>query len=935
MTKKRKRQDDFQKVKLKVGKKKPRSENATLTNFKTKTIHLPEQLKEDVTLPTNNRKLNIKDLLSQMHHYNAGVKQSALLGLKDLLSQYPYIIDAHLSHILSEVTAVFTDKDAIVRSAAVQLLHSLAPKIRAEQISPFFPLVSAHLSSAMTHITEGIQEDSLKVLDILLEQYPALITDRSSILLKNFVELISHQQPSKGLVNRDRSQSWILSVNPNRRLTSQQWRLKVLVRLSKFLQALTDGSSRLRESEGLQEQKENPHATSNSIFINWKEHANDQQHIQVYENGGSQPNVSSQFRLRYLVGGLGTVDEGLSSTENLKGFIEIIIPLLIECWIEAVPPHLVASVGNGIEREPLQVMQQVLNIISLLWKLSKQHDETHKLESWLRKNYLIDFKHHFMSNFPYALKEITKQKRKETNKSIKHCTILSNNVDHLLLNLTLSDIMVSLANASTLQKDSSWIERIRKFVTEALEDGSRLNSKQLNRLLGVSWRLMQIQSNREATESLIKAVYTLYQQRGLPLPVRTLLLKFFSKIYQKEELRSYRIRYRSKVLSRWLAGLPLQLAHLGSRNPELSTQLIDIIHTAAARANKELLKSLQVTALRIYDPQEGTVVVLPAESQQLLVQLVYFLPSLPADLLSRLSRCCIMGRLSANLAAMLIGILHMRSSFSGWKSSVKEWNGSVQLNISNEDYFSFLFSTLTGFSKEELTWLQSLRGVPHVIQTQLSPVLLYLTDLDQFSHHWDVTETVCHSFLVVPVRSQSFDVLQTAISKHLVGLTVIPDSTAGCVLGVVCKLLDHTCVLSEALLPFLASCCYSLLYFLLTLEKGEAEHLRKRDRLWGVCVSVLALLPRVLRLMLQSLRVSRAGPEELPVVGQLLRLLLQHAPLRTHMLTNAILVQQIIKNITTLKSGGVQEQWLADLHYCFNAYITGHPQGPSALSAVY
>ncbi|XP_059513472.1 testis-expressed protein 10 isoform X2 [Myotis daubentonii] len=804
MTKKRKRQDDFQKVKLKVGKKKPKLENATVTNFKTKTIHLPEQLKEDGILPTNNRKLNIKDLLSQMHHYNAGVKQSALLGLKDLLSQYPFIIDAHLSNILSEVTAVFTDKDANVRLAAVQLLQFLAPKIRAEQISPFFPLVSAHLSSAMTHITEGIQEDSLKVLDILLEEYPALITGRSSILLKNFVELISHQQLSKGLVNRDRSQSWILSVNPNRRLTSQQWRLKVLVRLSKFLQALADGSSRLRESEGLQEQKENPQATSNSIFINWKEHANDQQHIQVYENGGSQPNVSSQFRLRNLIGGLGSVDEGLSSTENLKGFIEIIIPLLIECWIEAVPPQLATSVGNGLEREPLQVMQQVLNIISLLWKLSKQHDENHKLESWLRKNYLTDFKHHFMSHFPYALKEMTKHRKKETNK-----------------------------------------------------------------------------------------------------------------------------RYRSKVLSRWLAGLPLQLAHLGSRNPELSTQLIDIIQTAAARANKELLKSLQATALRIYDPQEGTVVVLPAESQQCLVQLIYFLPSLPADLLSQLSRCCIMGRLSSSLAAMLIGILHMRSSFSGWKYSVKD------CLMSDVDYFSFLFSTLTGFSKEELTWLQSLRGVPHVIQTQLSPVLLYLTDLEQFLHHWDVTETVCHSLLVIPARSQSFDIVQSAISKHLVGFTVIPDSTAGCVLGVICRLLDHTCVLSETLLPFLASCCYSLLYFLLTLEKGEAEHLRKRDKLWGVCVSVLALLPRVLRLMLQSLRVSRAAPEELPVVGQLLRLLLQHAPLRTHMLTNAILVQQIIKNITTLKSGGVQEQWLTDLHYCFNVYITGHPQGPGVLNTVY
>jgi pre-rRNA-processing protein IPI1 len=54
------------------------------------------------------------------------------------------------------------------------------------------------------------------------------------------------------------------------------------------------------------------------------------------------------------------------------------------------------------------------------------------------------------------------------------------------------------------------------------------------------------------------------------------------------------------------------------------------------------------------------VVVLPAESQQRLVQLVYFLPSLPADLLSRLSRCCIMGRLSPALATTLIRILHMR-----------------------------------------------------------------------------------------------------------------------------------------------------------------------------------------------------------------------------------------------------------------------------------
>ncbi|XP_025068788.1 testis-expressed protein 10 isoform X5 [Alligator sinensis] len=734
MTKKRKHQEDFQKVKLKVGKKKPKLENVTDTNFKTKAIQIPEQLKEDGMLPTQNRKLNIKDLLSQMHHYSAGVKQSALVGLKDLLSQYPFIIDAHLSNIISEVAAVFTDKDSGVRGAAVCLLQFLASKLRAEQIAPYFPLVSAHLSSAMTHISEGIQEDSLKVLDILLEEYPVLLTDRSSILLKNFVELISHQQLSKRLKNREKI-SWMLSVNPNRRVTSQQWRLNVLVRLRKFLRALVDGASELEDEEGLQQQKEGSLSSKNPVCINWKEHACNQQPIQLYENGGSQPKINSSFRLRSLVSMTDRMEKGLSSAENLKGFIEIIIPLLIECWIEASPAQPGAPVlGNLLEPESQQLMQQVLNIIHLLWKLTKQHDEMHKMEVWLRVNYLVDFKQHFMRHFPYSFQETVKHKKKDSYKSNKYCMTPSNSIDHLLLNLTLCDIMVSLSSASTLQLDSDWLDMIRNFVTDTLQDGSKLNSKQLNRLLGVTWRLMQIQRNKVAAETLIKAVYTLYQQKNLLFPVRTLLLKFFSRVYQKEELSPQGVRNRSKILSRWLAGLPLQLVLLGSRNPELSNQLIDTIHSAASRSKKELLQSLQAIASRIYDPLDGTLVLLPAESQQRLVQLVYFLPCLPTSLLSSLSRCCIMGRMSSELAATLIGILHMRSSFAGWKCQVQD--GS----LNDIDYFSFFFSTLTGFSREELMSLQSIRGKPHISQTQLSPIRLYLTDLDQFLHHWGVTE---------------------------------------------------------------------------------------------------------------------------------------------------------------------------------------------------
>lgn len=49
--------------------------------------------------------------------------------------------------------------------------------------------------------------------------------------------------------------------------------------------------------------------------------------------------------------------------------------------------------------------------------------------------------------------------------------------------------------------------------------------------------------------------------------------------------------------------------------------------------------------------------------------------------------------------------------------------------------------------------------------------------------------------------------------------------------------------------------------------------------------------------MLQSLQVNRVSREELPVLAQLLRLLMQHGQLRNHMVTNEFLVKQVVKDV--------------------------------------
>ncbi|XP_073411829.1 testis-expressed protein 10 isoform X2 [Dendrobates tinctorius] len=848
-----------------------------------------------------------------MHHYNAGIKHDALVGLREILSTYPSVIDTHISVIMSEVAAVFTDKDPMVRSAAISVLQHLAPMVSQEKLAPFFPLVSAHLSTAMTHIMIGIQEDSLKILDILLEAYPDLLIDRSNMLVKNFLELISHQKSSKEF-NSEKPSVWTLSVNPNRKVASQKWRINVLSKLKKFLQALMKrAAKRLPNKEVLKGNMDKPFSFHKNVALSWTAHANGEQHINLFNSGETHSNIST-FCLRMMAAVTTSKDECFSSSYNLKEFIQAVVPILIECWVEEAPEEILGDVcKKSLEPVAHHLLQQVLSIISLLWKLSELPYEPQKMDDWLRKNYLKDFKHHFMKRFPYTVHDPL-QERKKIKKGNVDGSLSHNGLDHLLVNVTLCDIMVSLANSSTLQEDSGWLTRIRVFVTENLMSG-QLNSKQLKRLLEVTNRLLYIQRNRVSTEKMIQAVYMMYQQRDLPFSVRSMLVTFFSKVYLKEDVFLNQGRSRSKVLSRWLASLPMQLIHLDARNYQLSALIIDTIYIAATRSNKELLQNLQTSACQIYDSNDGCFLHLPEDLQLKLVQLLYFIPLLTSNLVACLSQFCISERFSLNLISKLIGIFHARSSFGNWMCS------NLEATIFDVDYFSFLFSALAGFSAEQLSWMQSNKITSKVSSTRVSPITLFLTDQPFFAHHRTVMQIVCNSLSSVTPRHQCFDILQNAVTKHLVGLAIVPDSTIGSILHAANSLLDQSCNPTESFYVFLASSCYSVFNFLLTIEK-DVEHIQKRDFLWGECISLLSLLPNVLTLMLQNLQVSQACQEELPVIAQLLRLLLQNAHLRSHMMTNAFLVQQTLQDVMNLKSCEIQEQWLTDLQYCFNVYLT-------------
>lgn len=77
------------------------------------------------------------------------------------------------------------------------------------------------------------------------------------------------------------------------------------------------------------------------------------------------------------------------------------------------------------------------------------------------------------------------------------------------------------------------------------------------------------------------------------------------------------------------------------------------------------------------------------------------------------------------------------------RSSLSSWSiGSQEAALQDVDYISFLFSTLTGFSSDKLASLQEAGDDNALPPSPLSPLSLYPTPLEQFTHHWDIVE-VC------------------------------------------------------------------------------------------------------------------------------------------------------------------------------------------------
>ncbi|XP_030564723.1 testis-expressed protein 10 [Drosophila novamexicana] len=392
------------KVKLK-GAKLPKGLNVTKTDFKVRKIEIREQLRES-HLPTNNgqRQLNLKEALSRLKHHNLKFRTDALRNVRDAVKagQASHLI-GHLNELLQGIAAGALDIERDVRSESYKTLDVLLEALPVDAVAPFFHIIAAYLRCAMTHVQPAIQEDSLLLLDVLLQRVPSrLLVERSaSTIISNFIDMISRQRYDTQHTNR------LLTVRIGQgqgqgQLTTIKWRTKVLLRLQQILSTL------------LQQGKSDNNARPAARVVHYD--AATHQYYNVV-----RPPLTDRRDLHTILGEKARKAED----EQLMSYVEQLMPLLHDNWME-VRPQQQQQQTQLLNADAAASLHVLLNIMTQLWQLvrqyeSTQQESTHELSDWMRRTYAGNFARIFLKegNYPYQQTPMADSPKQKKGKKMK------------------------------------------------------------------------------------------------------------------------------------------------------------------------------------------------------------------------------------------------------------------------------------------------------------------------------------------------------------------------------------------------------------------------------------------------------------------------------------------------------------------------------------
>ncbi|XP_059159421.1 testis-expressed protein 10 homolog isoform X2 [Physella acuta] len=788
---KKNRQKDFQKVKLKVGKKLPKGDNVTNLSFKTRQIKLTQRIKvDDGQKPVTRNKLSLQDLLRQCDHHSSTARVNAVCGLKEMwTTHYNELMVCTNVHgygvILKKLANMLIDNEAVVRHSVINLFKMMLQKLSANRNDTgcsvlggnLFTHIHAYMCCAMNHVHEDIKLDALLLFDCLLETFPTLMIQQTGDLLKNLVGLIS--APSY-LGSKGDSTTQKLSLNPDSKLPAMKFRTRVLLRMKRiFQEALNDNTKQTLESGSAD--KTFKQGTW-SLFSDNPNSKND--------TSLTTAQAANKFSLLFFGGSL-ELDDYITKPSSLKAFLNLSIPVLLQCWKEArasIDEH--TSSDNLVSADSLEVMSLVMCVIQHMFVLclSSQRRNVNSPSEFfptvdpelLVKNYLTDFEKLFMNKFPYSVQVLPvvgkKRKRSKSNQTVQSDPSQSS---LLALNLAVCDIMASFCADRKLKPKIEWMKKVKDYIVNFFRRSPGVEqSKILIRIL------KNVFSNSHVVAHFVQALKSAmkhYKSLTTKVPQKYLFFKLFSHIGQhwdgwetETQGPQPRCRYEHNadlcnLVKEFYQSLPELLLHV-KQLEDNKVWLMEILtllrHGNGLKIRRLYGDTFHEKLSEILDPQSGIMCTNDEEIQQQMCFLLSFSAPLTRELLVQM--LCLIRRPQEK------PVLPHRKSWSLVSHSIYNiiQNMKKNLPLSDQvlfnkitpeqrvvlsDYLRFMFSLQIGFIAEELNTICPESKKP---SSKVWYSVDYTVQGDQWERHADIANIVAKelsTFYIPADTSHGFD----------------------------------------------------------------------------------------------------------------------------------------------------------------------------------
>lgn len=324
-----------------------------------------------------------------------------------------------------------------MRRESLRALNLVLSPISKEQLVPFCNILISYLTCAMTHIDKNVVEDSLLFMDILIQHCYSFLANESSKILSYFLDMISklHSQSKPGRQ---------LTTNLNSKNTNIKWRIKVLNSLNSFLLAIVQNKRNILLNSLVQASKVYHVTDKNNDY-------------QIYSPICLQTDML-HIKNSYSVDKTNKFLE----PETLKNYIESLMPLMFDSWLEVYPKKVSSEAKLSISDEASSLLKCITSIVQSiieLLKLLEKEKETLWLSLWFKNEYQKLFIDNLLTEFPYM---------QEKCRSNLHKNQPQNSFDECLeQNLNLSFIYIWFTTVTTnvnINFDKEISSRVIQFV---------------------------------------------------------------------------------------------------------------------------------------------------------------------------------------------------------------------------------------------------------------------------------------------------------------------------------------------------------------------------------------------------------------------------------------------------------------------------------------